>query len=195
MSQINLFENLVIKEYSLRIVPEQPLYDDVLALKKEFREKFGKATYLNSLPHISIANFMFDCSSEAQLTKRIEKVLEGYKTFRIVVDGFVSFQGSNALVMSVYTDEVLTQIQNTIKHFLKDELKLKAKNREIYSVPHITIAKATNFESCLLWFKHFNQKEYRQNVSVGMITLVTREYSKYKTNPWEEKSWGFKLLS
>jgi 2'-5' RNA ligase len=154
MSQINSFENSVIKEYSLRIVPEQPLYDDVLALKKEFRENFGKATYLNSLPHISIANFMFDSSSEAQLIKAIEKVLAYYKTFRIDVNGFVSFQGSNALVMSVYANDVLTQIQNAIKHFLKDELKLKAKNREVYTVPHITIAKATNFETCFLSSKH-----------------------------------------
>jgi 2'-5' RNA ligase len=83
---------------------------------------------------------MFDSSSEAQLIKEIETLLASYKTFRIVVNGFVSFQGFNALVMSVYAHEVLTQIQNAIKHFLKDELKLKSKNREVYTVTHITIA-------------------------------------------------------
>lgn len=51
---------MATKIYNLRIVPPQPIYDEVLNFKKKFIEKFGEHPLSKSKPHITLAYFYMD---------------------------------------------------------------------------------------------------------------------------------------
>jgi hypothetical protein len=189
-----MFEEEVVKEYSLRIVPEKPIYTDVLKFKDMFFQKFGNATYLRSKPHSTTAKFLMNASLENKLAKGLQDLVSRHSSFQLNTNNFIEFRGANALVILIEQNNVLTQIHQDLKHYLKNELRLKSKNRQVTEVPHFTIAKANDYETLKVWKNFFENEIHQKQFAVNKFSLVCRVHSpENRATPWEEKSWEFRL--
>jgi len=69
-----LFET-EIREYSIRLVPKEQIYTDVIAFKAKNKHNFGTGVYLNSKPHVTIAGFLLDTQYEENVLLLFKRTL------------------------------------------------------------------------------------------------------------------------
>ena len=90
-----------IKIYNLRIVPPDPVYNEVTHFKKQFIATFGKQPLSNSKPHITLAVFKMDSQYQDILIK-IFNQLSTQNKFKLIIQGFEIFENNaNVLLLKV----------------------------------------------------------------------------------------------
>lgn len=186
--QQGLFDNEenTIREYNFRIVPEEPIYSNVVGFKEEFLNKFGEATYLKSKPHITVLNFFMDSSYEERMLTALKIATQNSKSFTIETLNFEGFQHSRALTIKLKVEKVLFSFQKEIKGFWVKHLGFKSKNLQVVTTPHITLAKVDTDDLLKESLVHFTQNKYAKTFTVNGFTLLSRPAYKNVTWDWDD---------
>lgn len=178
--------NLVMSEikiYNLRIVPPEPIFQEIVQIKHEFEFVFGKQPLSQSKPHITLAAFKMYPQDEEILFKIFNQLAE-IKKFQIGIQGFDIFENkSNTLYIKVLNTEEIKKIHTQLKILWIRDLHKELRSINISSTPHITISKTDGNKMLRESLDYFQEKEYVRQFEVSQLTLVSRK--EYKTWDWE----------
>ncbi len=171
-----------IKYYNLRIVPPDPVLENVTGLKKQFEFTYGKQPLSRSKPHITLASFKMNSKYQDLLIQVFDQ-LSQREAFKVYIDGFGVFEGSRTLYLKVFKNDAIAAIHANVQSLYDKHLKGKLKSFAISDNPHMTISKTTGKKMLYESLQHFQKRGYSRQIEVDSLTLVSR--SKYKT--WEEQ--------
>lgn len=173
-----------IKYYNLRIVPPDPIFDEVTALKKQFESLYGKQPLSGSKPHIALASFKMNSKHQDLLIAVFER-LSQKEAFKLNVGGFGVFEKSNTLYLKVSKSSAIGAIHREIEFLQDKHLKGKLKSFTIVGNPHMILSKTTGKTMLYDSLHQFQQDEYSKQIEIDHLTLVSR--SKYKTWDWQHE--------
>ncbi|MFG6687053.1 2'-5' RNA ligase family protein [Mariniflexile sp. HNIBRBA6329] len=175
-----------IKIYNLRIIPPNPIYDEVVKLKNKFINAFGKQPLSTSKPHITLVAFEMDVQYEAYLIKALYQ-LSILKKFKLEIEGFGVFQNiSKALIIKVSKTKELEFLLTQIEIIWIRDLHRKPATLTTSTTPHITISKTTGDEMLQDSYNLFKKiKLPYKEIEVSYLTLVSRPLK--STWDWEHQ--------
>lgn len=104
------------KIYNLRIVPPEPMFQEIVQIKRQFEVAFGRQPLSRSKPHITLAEFEMYPQDEEILLKYFAQLSE-FKKFQLDIQGFDIFKNANTLYIKVLNAE---EIKNP--HTFKNSL-------------------------------------------------------------------------
>jgi len=169
-----------IKIYNLRIVPSQPVFNEVVGFKKRFRDVFGNQPLSKSKPHITLAIFEMDTRYEDILIEVFDQ-LSIIGKFELDIEGFGIFKGeSNTLILNVPKTKDIERLHTQLKILWSRDLHRK-KALTLSSTPHITISKTNDTGMLHTSFELFQKTDYSKRIQITHLTLVSR----YKGKTWD----------
>lgn len=173
-----------IKIYNLRIVPTSPVFEDVVNIKKQFENLFGKQPLSRSKPHITIATFRMNSKYQDDLLEAFSK-LSRSKKFKLNIESYNVIESSKTLYLEVRKTENIERVHQNVRILHDNYFKGKLESFFISDNPHITISKATGKKMLYESLAYFQKTAYSKEIQVGHLTLVSR--SKYKIWDWEHQ--------
>ncbi|MBP0902362.1 2'-5' RNA ligase family protein [Mariniflexile gromovii] len=164
-----------IKIYSLRMVPPQPVYNDVVNFKDLLIRKVGKQPLSKSNPHITLGEFAMDTAYQELLVKTFDE-LSKIKTFHIDIEGFGIFENnSNTLYLKIPTSEAIKSIHTAMKVLWIRDLHRKLKSLKVSNTPHLTISKLKNSIMLHDSFNFFQKTDYfKKQIEIDHLVLTSR---------------------
>ncbi|SFZ91572.1 2'-5' RNA ligase superfamily protein [Flaviramulus basaltis] len=172
-----------IKIYSLRIVPLNPIYNEIVALKRMFIETFGNQKFSKSIPHITLATFEMDYGYQEFLLKAFNQ-LSNMKQFQLEINGFDVFENkTEVLFLKLAENEIINQILQNLKILWIRDLHRKYSSLNIPNLLHMTISNAKGKEMLYKSLDLFQEIDYYRQIQVNKLTLVSRYEG--KTWDWE----------
>lgn len=162
------------KQYFVAVVPPSPVYEEALALKEYFREKYNSKAALNSPPHITLhMPFLWNHEKEKKLILKLQEFACQYDPMKICLDNFSSFP-PRVIFMNVTESDALDALQKDLHRFFKRELNIFNANYEDKPFhPHLTLAfrdlKKSQYP--LAW-QEFSKKEYKAEFMADKIALL-----------------------
>jgi len=170
-----------IKIYNLRIVPPNPIFNEVVEFKKQFITIFGKHPLSTSKPHITIAEFKMDIQYQEILLTAFRH-LSNIEKFELDINGFGVFENnSHVLHLKVSKTEGIEEIYKQLKILWIRELHRKLTSLKNSNTPHITISKTDGKPMLSKSFEFFHKTDYKKSFEVFRLTLVSR----YENRTWD----------
>jgi 2'-5' RNA ligase len=171
-----------LKIYNLRIVPPQPIYDEVLNFKNKFIEKFGKHPLSKSKPHVTLAYFYMDTQYEDKLIKAFDQ-LASIKRFHLGVGDFAFFP--TVLILEISKTEEIDSIHAQTKRIWQQDLHFEKSALGISKPPHMTISRTKDKATLETSFSFFGKIGYKNEFEVDHLILTSRMPG--KTWEWDHK--------
>jgi len=168
--------------YFIAIIPPEPIYEEVLALKHHFKNKYNSKAALNSPPHITLhMPFKWKESKEAALIAGLEEFSASKASFAIRLNNFSTFE-PRVIFIDVIKDENLESLQKQLKRFCKVEFNLfNADYKEFAHHPHLTLAfrdlKKPAFYKA---WEEFNEKKFEAKFGVSSIAVLKHDGKEWK---------------
>lgn len=162
------------KQYFVAIIPPSPVYEEALALKEHFRDKYGSKAALNSPPHITLhMPFLWNEEKEKKLMTKLHGFARQCDPLKICLDNFSSFP-PRVIFLNVTESDVLDQLQHKLHRFFKRELDIfNANYQDRPFHPHLTLAfrdlKKSQYP--LAW-QEFSKREYKAEFVADKIALL-----------------------
>ena len=167
--------------YHLRIVPPEPIYSEIVGLKKRFITEFGKHKFSTSKPHITLAEFQMS-SEYIQPILNCFYNLERGQQLHVKLDGFDCFRNPNILFINVEMNDQLKILKSEIQKLWQYNLFLKRSSINVVGQLHMTISSLESWNILQRSLDLFNYKNYAREFSTNKILLV----SKLPKGPWDE---------
>lgn len=170
------------KQYFVAIIPPMPVFDEVLAFKEYFREKYQSRAALNSPPHITLhMPFLWKEGKESMLEEKLKLFSSGWDPVKICLDNFSSFP-QRVIFINVAQSDTLNELQKSLHRYFKRELDIfNANYKERAFHPHVTLAfrdlKKPQYQ--LAW-EEFSGKEYKAEFVADRLALL-----KHNGKSWE----------
>lgn len=162
------------KLYFIAIVPPSPAFEEALALKHYFKEKFQSKASLNSPPHITLhMPFKWREDKEKSLINSLEVFFEGKDPIAVHLTNFGAFP-PRVIFIGVEKNDELTGLQLALMRFCKKEFQLFNSNyRDLPFHPHLTLAfrdlKKHNFAEA---WQEFSQREFESQFISNTVVLL-----------------------
>lgn len=162
------------KQYFVAVIPPPPAYEETLALKEYFKEKYNTKAALNSPPHITLhMPFMWNEEKEAKLVAKLAEFAGQCDPIKVCLDNFASFP-PRVIFIGVTESDALDNLQRRLHQFFKRELDIfNANYQDRPFHPHLTLAfrdlKKAQYH--LAW-KEFSEKEYKSEFMADKIALL-----------------------
>lgn len=174
-----------IKIYSLHIVPIEPVYAEVVNIKKQFEDEFGKQPLSRSKPHVAVAGFQMNSKYQEALMAAFDQ-LKPIEKFKLRLEGYMAdATNSNALSLKVADSENLDRLQNRVREICNEQLQGKIKAMIVSKNPQLVISKTSGQKMLQKSLAHFQKVGYEQDFEVGELLLVAR--SKYRAWDWHHQ--------
>lgn len=170
------------KEYTLRLVPPSPIYEDVLWFKEKFKNNFGKHIYANSKPHITLAVFRMETKFEEGLVNVLGK-LSNEKCFSVEILGMGAFYNARVLLLEIGKSSDLTGLIDKIGILFNEELCDVVTKVFISKTPHMTISKVKDAKMLDESLELFRPNAYQNRFTVWKLVLTSRLLN--QTWDWE----------
>lgn len=162
------------KQYFVAIIPPPPVYEEVLALKEYFRDKYGSKAALRSPPHITLhMPFVWNQTKEDKLIAKIKDFSGRYDPVKVCLDNFSSFP-PRVIFIKVTESDALDTMQRDLHRFFKRELDIfNANYKESPFHPHLTIAfrDLKKSQYALAWAE-FSEREYKAEFMADKLALL-----------------------
>ncbi len=160
--------------YFIAIIPPEPIFEEVWAMKKDFEKSYKSKAALNSPPHVTLhMPFKISPKKEENLVHLLNNAAAKATTFELTLDGFGHFE-EKVVYLKVSKPEPLTLMYKSIARLMKKEFQVfnsDYKNRG-YS-PHITVAfrnlNKANFKSA---WSTYCMKKYKRTFIPTHLTLL-----------------------
>ena len=172
--------------YFLAVIPDEPVFSEVMAFKEEVKEKFNSKGALRSPPHITLhMPFKWRKDREEQLIEILSRFKFPNDPFEVDLDGFDFFEPRVVFVDVVKSDQ-LTFLQKELSDYVRRELNFfNADYKDRGFHPHMTIGfrdlKKSIFSEVKAYYK---DKSYKRKFKVSGFCLL-----KHKGDRWEEFRW------
>ncbi len=176
-----LFDDPIV-EYNIRWLLDADVSEEVVRLKQLLRERYGYQSNINSIPHITLANFLAANDVHAGIVNGMRDLYTARDCiFKNV--GIQSFKHSNALVIRL---ENITSLEELVSR-MKRELPIKLKSKNLTTVYHITLCKFKDYEACLEAEKYITEEAHLPgSIRVNVGSVVCRS----SPGRWErEDAW------
>lgn len=170
-----------LRLYFVAIVPEEPVYSAVLALKSEFRDRFNSSAALRSPPHITLhMPFQWREEKQEQLLISLDKIAKSQQQFKIALEDFGCFQ-PRVIYVNVEDCESLNMAQKEVSRNAATNWHIYPRSDSRPFRPHMTIAfrdlkKPKFFEA----WKEFESRKYSAEFTVSNLCLL-----KHNGKTWE----------
>lgn len=172
-----------IRIYNLRIVPPTPVYERVVAFKKQFIDAFGPLQYSKSKPHVTLVQFEMDVDYEPLLIKYFS-ALSDMETFKMTIEGVAAFEkGSKVLLLKMSPSKNFEQLLAQIKVIWRRDLHRGLTALKVSNTPHITISKTKDVTTLHKSLELFKDIAYFKEFEVNELVLLSRPHG--KTWDWE----------
>ena len=134
------------KQYFIALIPPSPVYEEALALKEYFKEKYNSKAALNSPPHITLhMPFLWNEDKEKKLLTKLHEFARQYDPIKVCLDNFSSFP-PRVIFMNVTESDALNELQRRLHRFFKRELDIfNANYQDRPFHPHLTPAYNRDF--------------------------------------------------
>ena len=162
------------KQYFIALIPPSPVYEEALALKEYFKEKYNSKAALNSPPHITLhMPFLWNEDKEKKLLTKLHEFARQYDPIKVCLDNFSSFP-PRVIFMNVTESDALNELQRRLHRFFKRELDIfNANYQDRPFHPHLTLAfrDLRKSQYPLAW-QEFSNKEYTAEFMADKIALL-----------------------
>ena len=170
-----------LKLYFVAIVPEEPVYSEVLAFKSEFSDRFNSSAALRSPPHITLhMPFQWKEKKEEQLLSSLNKLAVLHQSFKITLTDFGAFP-PRVIYINVIDCDALNIIQKEVGRNAATNWHIFPQPNNRPFKPHMTIAfrdlKKPMFHEA---WKEFEQRKYKAEFTVNDLCLL-----KHNGKSWE----------
>ncbi len=162
-----------LKLYFVAIVPEEPVYSEVLAFKTEFRDRFNSSAALRSPPHITLhMPFQWPQEKENKLHFSLDKLAELHQPFKLELSNFGAFP-PRVIYMIVNNNHALNSIEKGVGRNASINWHIYQKPGGRAFLPHMTIAfrdlKKANFIDA---WQEFELRHYTAEFNVQYLCLL-----------------------
>jgi len=171
-----------LKLYFIALVPDEPVYSEVMVLKTEFKDRFSIRAALRSPPHITLhMPFQWQEEKEAQLIASLNALKSSSNQIEVELNGFGAFP-PRVIFIKVVENDQLNMLQGSIQKMARSAWHIypKSNNARPFK-PHMTIAfrdlKKPQFIEA---WSTFAQRTYKATISVTDISLL-----KHNSKSWD----------
>ena len=170
-----------LKLYFVAIVPEEPVYSEVLAFKSEFRDRFNSSAALRSPPHITLhMPFQWQEKKEEQLHGSLDELASRHQPFQLTLGDFGAFP-PRVIYIQVKENDALNTIQKEVHRNASAHWHIYPQPNSRPFIPHMTIAfrdlKKPMFREA---WQDFEQRKYSAEITIGDLCLL-----KHNGKSWE----------
>jgi 2'-5' RNA ligase len=162
------------RQYFVALIPPSPVYEEALALKEYFKEKYQSKAALSSPPHITLhMPFLWNEEKEKKLVTKLHEFSRQCDPLKVCLDNFSSFP-PRVIFLNVAESDYLDELQSKLHRFFKRELDIfNANYQDRPFHPHLTLAfrdlKKSQYH--LAW-EEFSKKEYKAEFMADKISLL-----------------------
>ena len=162
-----------LKLFFVAIVPEEPVYSEVLAFKSEVRDRFNSSAALRSPPHITLhMPFQWKEKKEEQLQGSLDELASRHQPFQLTLGDFGAFP-PRVIYVHVKESYALITIQKEIHRNAAVNWHIYPQTNSRPFTPHMTIAfrdlKKSIFREA---WKEFGQRKYNAEFTIGDLCLL-----------------------
>ncbi|MEP6584717.1 MAG: 2'-5' RNA ligase family protein [Ginsengibacter sp.] len=182
-SQLTSTPGYRVNQYKIILTPHEDLAKKIMAVQKDFIEKF-KVEYTSVyMPQLILVTFKQIEAFEARIINRLNLMAMGYHPVKIELKDFGSFP-SHTIYINVTSKVTLTELVRKIREDAQRLMKLDAENKPHFiSDGHLTTArklKPWQYEKG--WLEYSNRQFTAKFVANKMILLRKKE-GEYKYSP------------
>ena len=159
--------------YFVAIVPEDPIFSEVLALKAEFRDRYSSSAALRSPPHITLhMPFQWKEGKEDLLVNSLDDLAILHRPFKLSLNNFGAFI-PRVIYIQVQESNLLNTFQNEVNRNASKNWHIYPKSNSRPFTPHMTIAfRDLKKPKFLEAWKEFEQREYNAQFTVRALCLL-----------------------
>lgn len=165
------------QRYFVAIIPGEPVYSEVVAIKKYFEQRHRSKAALGSPPHITLhMPFLWKENKEQRLFDAMQQLATHQQSFSITLKNFGAFP-PRVIYIDLLPEQQLTQLQQRVRSVFKKELNLINTNyKDLPFHPHMTVAfRDLRKEEFLSAWKTFETKAFEASVLVNSIALLKHD--------------------
>ena len=162
-----------LKLYFVAIVPEEPIYSEVLAYKTEFRDRYNSVAALRSPPHITLyMPFQWKEEKEEQLLSSLNNLASLHQSFKLSLENFGAFP-PRVIYINVKESDALNSVQKATHRNAATNWHIYPQPNSRPFIPHMTIAfrdlKKPLFTQA---WQDFEQRKYSREFTVNNLSLL-----------------------
>ncbi|HEY0680337.1 MAG TPA: 2'-5' RNA ligase family protein [Chitinophagaceae bacterium] len=165
-------------EYLLVLNPHEELRNKIIAVKKEFNEKYKSQSAHGGKPHLTLAKFDQLEMMEERIVNRLKTVAMGFPPFKVELKDYGSYP-SHTIFINVTSK---LPIQNLVKEIkqLQRLMKLDTEHKPYFiEEPNMTIArKLVPWQYEKAWLEYSNRRFTGRFIADSMLLLKRREGDK-----------------
>jgi len=162
-------------EYLLLIEPREDLADDIMAIKKEFSEKYQAPQAVSSKPHITLVSFTQYMAFESRIRQRFRQIATERAPMLIELEGFGSFP-THTLFIKVTTrttvQNLVTKLRTQVQSLLKPDKEHKP---HFIMEPHITIARRLKPWQYEKSWSEYNTRPFSAKFMANHMVLLRKQ--------------------
>ena len=126
--------------YFVALVPAPPLYDELMAIKEDFRQCYHSKAALRSPPHITLyMPFKWRPEREGLLRAALDRTAGHHAPFTVQLSGFGAFP-PRVIYIQVAENPALGALQAAVLQTVRQQWKLSLPVTARPFVPHLTVA-------------------------------------------------------
>jgi len=148
-----------IYEYLLVLSPHEELRNKIMAVKKDFYEKYQADTARWGKPHITLVNFVQYQLMEDRICNHLKTVAMGYHPVKIELKDYGSFP-SHTIYINITSKVAVQSLVKQIRTEMQRLMKLNEENKPHFILePHLNIARRLlpwQYEKGWLEYSHKN---------------------------------------
>jgi 2'-5' RNA ligase len=130
-----------IYEYLLVLNPHEELRNKIMAVKKEFYEKYQAETARWGKPHITLVNFVQYEMMEERIINHLKTIAMGFQPVKIELKDYGSFP-SHTIYINITSKVPVQSLVKKIRTDTQRLMKLNDDNKPHFILePHLTIAR------------------------------------------------------
>jgi 2'-5' RNA ligase len=174
-----------VNEYKIILTPSEDVAKRVMAIQKDFIEKFKVEYKSVYMPQLILATFKQIQSFESRIINRLKIVSMAYHPIKIELKDFGSFP-SHTIFIQVTSRNGIIELVKKIREESQRLMKLDAQNKPHFiNDAHITIArklKPWQFESGWLEYSH---QHFTGKFIASKMILLRKKDGEFKFKPIE----------
>ncbi len=126
--------------YFVALVPAPPLYDELMTIKEDFRQRYHSKAALRSPPHITLyMPFKWRPEREGRLRAALDRTAGLHAPFPVQLTGFGAFP-PRVIYVQVAENPPLNALQAAVLQTARQQWKLNLPVTARPFVPHLTVA-------------------------------------------------------
>ncbi|TDQ10126.1 2'-5' RNA ligase family protein [Pedobacter metabolipauper] len=178
-------ENDLLYQYLLVFSPDEKVNADILAIKKEYRDKYDCKKSAHLKPHLTLINFHQFQSVEIYLIKTLEKLSRSIFPIPVNLCGFGQYP-PHTIYIKVINGVQISELVKTMRSKLKPIITTIEKNKPVYmSDPHLTIARGMSEQQFNQAWPEWKQQEFKASFNASGMLLIKRRINKTDAQPPE----------